>query len=755
DAESYVLRIEGNLYTIHLQKHAFLSNDFQIYISNEQGSLPSDPAHLQKGCHYRGYIDGFPSSAVTLSTCSGLRGLLQFENISYGIEPLGSSSEFQHLVYQVSQDKTADSLLAHSSTGRGLGGLAAGEMLDEAPKDDEPLSAAAQFPKYLSVYVVLDKALYNYMGSDPNAAMQKIIQAFNLVNNMFNLLNVTIVLSSLELWAEGDKISTAGDADDLLQRFLQWKQSSLVLQEHNIAFLLGYRDQGVFVGTTALGKACQRDAAAAVVLYPGNVTLEPFSVLLAQVVSRSLGVSSDSSRACGCAGRVCIMSPEALHFSGAKAFSNCSAGDFATFLRQGRGTCLFHRPRLASLSQQSAAVCGSQQSAAVCGNGVLEPGEQCDCGEDQRCLKNKCCTETCQLKPGAKCSSGLCCKKCQFRRKNSPCRPVADAQCDLPEYCSGSSASCPSDLYVQDGHSCERGTGYCYHGRCQSRQRLFGRGSKNAPVACYEEINSQRDRFGNCGFQPRHGYQPCAWRDLRCGKLICTYPSSKPFPSATAAVIYAKVREHLCVSLAYLTVPACPDPCLVPPGTKCGPGKVCINNTCQARSVLGYTCDSNVKCHGHGVCNNKGQCHCHAGWQPPDCRQKRSRWWRSAGGLTLQRARESEEVFWLLLGFGLILLILAVAVVLILQQHQVLGCFYGRQSPGTEGASWDTDMEPEMEPDQELKQEPDLKPEPQIESKLGLELQMESELEQDPDPELQMESELELDLELKTDMDPA
>ncbi|XP_017588129.1 PREDICTED: LOW QUALITY PROTEIN: disintegrin and metalloproteinase domain-containing protein 32-like [Corvus brachyrhynchos] len=656
DAVSYILRIEGRPYTIHLQQHAFLSDDFQTYTSSKQGSLHSDSAHTEGGCHYWGYIDGFPSSAVTLNTCSGLRGLLQFENVSYGIEPLGYSPSFQHMLYRVSEEHVAEALPAHSPPEAGLGGLAAREMLDKAHGDDEPLSAAAQSPKYLTVYVVLDKALYNYMGSDPNAATQKIIQAFNLINNMFNPLNITIVLSSLELWEERDKVSTAGDTDDLLQRFLQWKQLSLEPQVHNIASLLGYRDQGAFTGAAAPGAACQRDAAAAVALvwshlssaclspahmavnsamgtrnrgdgsmwsicawsrdlckehsavathlsppsYHGNVTLESFSVLLAQVLGHSLGMSSDSSRGCGCPGRVCVMSPEALRFSGAKAFSNCSIRDFETFLKQGRGVCLFDRPRL------------SRRSGAVCGNGVVEPGEQCDCGTAQQCLKDKCCTRTCTFKPKAKCSSGLCCKSCQFKRRNSLCRPAADFQCDLPEFCSGSPAPC-----------------CCCQGRCQSLdlqcKRLYGRDSKNAPVVCYEEINSQRDRFGHCGFKNRHGYRPCAWRDLRCGKLICTYPSQQPFPSAAAAVIYARVRHHLCVSLNYLNVSAPLDQLLVPPGTKCGSGRVCINNTCHPHSVLGYSCDSEAKCHGHGVCNNKGNCHCHPGWQPPDCRRKGSR----------------------------------------------------------------------------------------------------------------------------------
>uniref|UniRef100_A0A663EEV2 ADAM metallopeptidase domain 32 n=1 Tax=Aquila chrysaetos chrysaetos TaxID=223781 RepID=A0A663EEV2_AQUCH len=643
------------------------------------------------GCHYRGYIEGFPSSAVTLSTCSGLRGLLQFENVSYGIEPLGYSPAFEHFVYRVSDERTAGSLLANSHPERGVSTSFCFIVINA-------LSAL------MSSWVIFQ---YNYMGSDTNAATQKIIQVFNLVNNMFNPLNVTIVLSSLELWTEENKISTAGEADDLLQRFLQWKQSYLALGSYDIAYLLLYRDQAGFVGTTAPGKACQRDA------YRGAVTLESFSVLLAQLLGRSVGISYDDSRDCRCPGRVCLMSPEALHVSGAKAFSSCSIGDFETFLKHNGGSCLFNRPRLTGLSYRR---------AAVCGNGIVERGEQCDCGAAEvgaAGIMDKCCNKMCRFKPGVKCSSGLCCNECQFKQKNSPCRPPADAQCDLAEFCNGSSASCPPDLYVQDGHGCEHGTGYCYKGRCQSPDLQC---SKNAPVACYEELNSQRDRFGHCGFQPRQGYKSCAWRNLRCGKLICTYPYSTPFPSEAAAVLYVQVREHLCISLDYLNAPARLDPLLVPPGTKCGSGKVCINNTCHPHSVLGYDCDSKVKCHGHGVCNNKRHCHCHPGWKPPDCLRKgsgpggsvdsglqltdggqypRRRWgrvlgwgpWRRQGGwwwshgprplgcllpgLSLQRALEDVTLAWPVLGSCLLLLLLTGAVCLVLRRQA--------QPPNTEG----------------------------------------------------------------------
>uniref|UniRef100_A0A8D0GB61 EGF-like domain-containing protein n=1 Tax=Sphenodon punctatus TaxID=8508 RepID=A0A8D0GB61_SPHPU len=55
---------------------------------------------------------------------------------------------------------------------------------------------------------------------------------------------------------------------------------------------------------------------------------------------------------------------------------------------------------------------------------------------------------------------------------------------------------------------------------------------------------------------------------------------------------------------------------MVQPGTACGPGKVCIERRCQDLAELGLP---QCQCHGHGVCNSYGHCHCGPGWAPPDC----------------------------------------------------------------------------------------------------------------------------------------
>lgn len=71
----------------------------------------------------------------------------------------------------------------------------------------------------------------------------------------------------------------------------------------------------------------------------------------------------------------------------------------------------------------------------------------------------------------------------QLKATGSICRPKS-GDCDLEEYCTGFSASCPTDAFTLNGLDCNRGTGYCYNGQCPSHQqhcrRLWGPGKTSA-----------------------------------------------------------------------------------------------------------------------------------------------------------------------------------------------------------------------------------------------------------------------------------
>ncbi|EOA94353.1 Disintegrin and metalloproteinase domain-containing protein 2, partial [Anas platyrhynchos] len=129
---------------------------------------------------------------------------------------------------------------------------------------------------------------------------------------MFSRLNLTIALSSLELWTEKNKIPTMGDAEELLQRFLQWKNIHRVLRLQDITFLFVYREQSPSVGASSAKKLCLKNHAGGVALYRSAMTLEAFSVVVAQLLGLSLGMVYDDPRSCHCAGAACIMQPSAV-----------------------------------------------------------------------------------------------------------------------------------------------------------------------------------------------------------------------------------------------------------------------------------------------------------------------------------------------------------------------------------------------------------------------------------------------------------
>ncbi|XP_011926137.1 PREDICTED: disintegrin and metalloproteinase domain-containing protein 32 isoform X3 [Cercocebus atys] len=678
---SYIIPIDEKPYTVHLKQRYFLADNFMIYLY-DQGSMNARSSDIQTQCYYQGNIEGYPDSMVTLSTCSGLRGILQFENVSYAIEPLESAVEFQHVLYKLENEDNDIAIFSENN-----------RSLEEHPMDDN-ISISEQsepavpvlFPLYLEMHIVVDKALYDYWGSDSMIVTNKVIEIVGLANSMFAQFKVTIVLSSLEVWSDENKISTVGEADELLKRFLEWKQSYLNLRPHDIAYLLIYRDYPDYVGATFPGKMCITRYSAGVALYPKEITLEAFSVIVTQMLALSLGISYDDPKKCRCSESICIMNPEALQSNGVKTFSSCSLRSFQNFISNVGAKCLQNKPQMQKKSPKP-----------VCGNGRLEGSEICDCGTEAQCGPASCCDfRTCVLKDGAQCYRGSCCRDCQILQSGVECRPKAHPECDIAENCNGSSPECGPDITLFNGLPCKNSKFICYDGDCHDLdarcESVFGKGSRNAPFACYEEIQSQADRFGNCGRDRNNKYVFCGWRNLICGRLVCTYPTRKPFHQENGDVIYAFVRDSVCVTIDYKLPRTVPDPLTVKNGSQCDVGRICVNRECvESRKIkaTALVCSEHI-CSGHGVCDSRQKCICSPGYNPPSCRT------RSKGfpifpkedmDSIMERASGKTENTWLL-GFSVVLPILIVTTIVVLARKHLKKWFIKEEEfPSSESKS--------------------------------------------------------------------
>ena len=145
---------------------------------------------------------------------------------------------------------------------------------------------------------------------------------------------------------------------------------------------------------------------------------------------------------------------------GITSFSPCTVGNICSALSRNsvKSSCLSDNKGVKTVTE------------AQCGNGIVENGEECDCGGEQGCTSNSCCdAKTCKFKNNAVCddSNEDCCKDCQFASQGTVCR-ASTGECDPKEVCSGNNATCPPDANAPDGQDCGNSL-KCASGQCTSR----------------------------------------------------------------------------------------------------------------------------------------------------------------------------------------------------------------------------------------------------------------------------------------------
>ncbi|XP_036027745.1 disintegrin and metalloproteinase domain-containing protein 1a-like [Onychomys torridus] len=601
---TYMLLMQGQRQLLHLKvKGDYSVNNFPVY-SYHNGILGQEMPFLSQDCHYEGYMEGVPGSFVSVNICSGLRGVLIKEGTFYSIEPVLSSKGFEHVLYTVAHQPQ----VSCSITPKDSPGDTSQQQGSRKPEDLQELSDLWSHTKYVEMFAVVNHQRFQMWGSNVNETVRAVVGIIALANSFTRGLNTEVVLVGMEIWTEGDPIEVPVDLQATLRNFNRWRQEKLVDRaRHDVAHLIVGHHPGQNEGQAFLDGACSGVFAAAVEAFHHEDVLL-FAALMAHELGHNLGIQHDHP-ACGCDPKhFCLMHENITKDSG---FSNCSSDDFYRFLHDHRGACLLDKPWHQS----------RERRAARCGNGVVEEPEECDCGS--ACDHHSCCESTCTLKEGAQCSDGLCCYKCNFRKKGVLCRPVEDV-CDLPEYCDGSSHECPADSYKQDGTLCDR-IYYCSRGLCKNPDKqctkIYGYPARSAPDDCYILMNTKGNRFGNCGYhtEANLGYEACSNEDVFCGKLVCTDVSFLPEVRPLHTLLQIPYGNDWCWSMDAYNTTDVPDFGDVQGGTSCAPNKVCMDYYCTDHTVLQYDCEPEKMCHGNGVCNNFRHCHCDDGFAPPDC----------------------------------------------------------------------------------------------------------------------------------------
>ncbi|KAG0638903.1 Metallo-peptidase family M12-domain-containing protein [Tuber brumale] len=395
---------------------------------------------------------------------------------------------------------------------------------------------------------------------DQEKARANIITQINSASNLFEkTFNITLGLSSLvisDASCPGTPPTTAkwnipcssanSSIENRLNLFSEWR-GTRSNDSNALWTLMTTCETGSAVGLAWLGMLCQKDAIvqAGQFVSGANVIARTSTEwkVIAHEIAHTMGAVHDctsstcqgntasASMCCPLSSSVCdaaggyMMNPTTTDtISG---FSPCTVGNICSaFKRKSVDmSCLTSNRDVSVITQNE------------CGNGIVEPGEDCDCGGTEACGTNSCCEPTtCKFKASAVCDDANedCCTGCQFASKDKVCRS-SNGPCDPEERCTGRNATCPSDVVSGNGDSCGDGL-QCASGQCTSRdlqcKTVMGQYRSNSTHSCYDtdcQLTCASPEFGpgTC-FRMQQNFldgTPCNG-DGRCKAGVCSGSST-------------------------------------------------------------------------------------------------------------------------------------------------------------------------------------------------------------------------------------
>ncbi|XP_060538729.1 disintegrin and metalloproteinase domain-containing protein 9-like [Pantherophis guttatus] len=232
---SYMIKVEGQYRIVHLKQQFFALENMPIYTYNVKGELVAEYPYVQDNCYYSGYVEGAPDSQVVLSTCSGLWGHIQFDTLTYKIQPVENSSTFQHLIYR-SDPEARDPCAGIAQDGADGPGR---EMRTVRTDEDPDLSTRQQGDRnqmgnrYLEYYAVIDKSMFLLYRGNETALVSVVFHMMLHVYTIFLPLGLHVYLVGMEIWTDKNYITIhPHDLSANLNAFYKYVRYNLRHREH-------------------------------------------------------------------------------------------------------------------------------------------------------------------------------------------------------------------------------------------------------------------------------------------------------------------------------------------------------------------------------------------------------------------------------------------------------------------------------------------------------------------------------------------
>eukprot|EP00164_Ancoracysta_twista_P007473 GFYU01010611.1.p1 GENE.GFYU01010611.1~~GFYU01010611.1.p1 ORF type:complete len:1138 (+),score=425.76 GFYU01010611.1:162-3575(+) len=506
DNHHFEFAFDGVNYEVSMKKRMDLFHteykNIKLYLDGSK-----EESRTVENCYYSGSLAGHDGAIVSMSTCSGIDGLVRTKSEFLYVEPAArhgiSDDANDHIVYRMSDLEGTEGL----ACGNGRSNLRGpshndlfkghlGRGLVEVSDFEVDINAATKFvipekqsdhgrrlnsgTKHVELLIVNDKSRLDHHGGDSEAMSDSTIAIVNHVKAYYEAADfdyaINVVLVAQIVFADGDpytpeKFATNQeevDVDSLIHLFHEWRVQKIeddTLPSHDNGHLFSAFDfSETTIGYAGVSAMCAVSRSGGINQCTYN---DGFNAgIVAHEMGHNFGMHHDNSPSpktdSACEANF-LMSPYA---NAGDTWSSCSADWINTFFEddyndnwRGTSMCLENVPTRGS-------------GTPHCGNGLVEEGEECDCGTSG-CSDDPCCNPSnCTLKDGASCSAmePCCTDQCNFAGSDVTCRSASGA-CDAAETCSGDSGSCPSNHFKPTGTTCSNGlndSGACYAGACFS-----------------------------------------------------------------------------------------------------------------------------------------------------------------------------------------------------------------------------------------------------------------------------------------------